>query len=157
MKFDRFMYAATFLLAASLTHSNELTYSISEVNALVPKQTEKGWWHKQFSSMAGNRYLSSFQSKEHVGKLNWNKEDLKNGTIQIVKAMKLAKEWCLSNAPFGEKYWEIENVTYRFRTAGNTEIEYMAAITLKTPEYKTIEIIVLPNHEVLPPEINPKL
>ncbi len=147
----------TFLLVSSLALADSVTYSESEVIALVPTQTDKGWWHKQFSSMEGNRYLTSFKSKEHVGKLKWDREDLKQGKIQIVKAMKLAQQWCVNNAPFGEKNWEIENVTYRFRAAGNNDIEYMSAITLKTPDYKTIEIIVLPNYEILPPEIDPKL
>ena len=139
----------------TLAYSDDKQYTLNDVVKLVPAQTGKGWWHKQVSTMQGNRYLSSFESKDHKGKLGWSQKDLKAGKIPIVKAMALARQWTVANTPFGEQAWEIENVTYRFRS-GNDEIEYICAVTLKTVEYKTIEIIVLPNHDILPPVINPQ-
>lgn len=139
----------------SHAYSYDKNYSIKDVIKLVPSQTSNGWWHKQFNSMEGNRYLSSFQSTEHKGKLNWNKDDIKEGKIQIVNAMQLAQQWAVDHKPFGENNWEIENATLLFRAAEN-EIEYIYAIMLKTEDYKTIEVIVLPSQEVIPPEINPE-
>lgn len=144
------------LLLTLPAYASGANYKISDVIEIVPEQTNKGWWHKQFSSMPGNRYLTSFQSTEHKGKLSWDQADLKAGKIQIVKAMQLAKQWSADYAPFGEKEWKIESVTFRFRS-GNDEIEYMCAITLRTADYKTLEVIVLPTHVIIPPEIDPKL
>jgi hypothetical protein len=50
--------------------------------------------------MAGNRYLLSFKSKDHEGKLNYSNKDIKEGKIPILKAMKLAEKWCDDNTPF---------------------------------------------------------
>jgi len=155
MKISKLVHLIILFCFTSLAYSTDVNYTINDVRELVPKQTSKGWWHKQFSSMSGNKYLSSFQSKEHEGKINWNKEDLEEGKIQIINAMKLARQWCDNNTPFDEKQWEIESVTLRFRT-GNNEIEYFYAVTLKTPEYKTIEVIILPNYEIIAPIIDPK-
>ena len=156
MRLSGFICGIILFTFVALAYSEEVTYSVEEVSAIIPLQTNKGWWHKQFSSQSGNKYLSSFQSKEHEGKLNWDKKDLREGKIQIIKAMKKARQWTHDNTPFGEKDWEIESVTYRFRP-GNDEIEYTCAVTLKTPEYKTLEVIVLPNYELITPVINPKL
>ena len=107
--------------------------------------------------MPGNRYMSSFQSKDHPGKLGWAADDLKFGKIPIVRAMELAEQWCGKSEPFGQTNWEIENVTFRFRSGMNTDkIEYITSVTLKTPEYKTIEVIVLSNNEIVPPDLNPE-
>ena len=105
--------------------------------------------------MPENRYMASFQSLEHKGKLGWNQHDLAQGRIQIVKAMALAKNRVADNTPFGINNWEVENVSYRFRT-GDNEIEYFCCVTLRTAEYKTIEVIVLPNNEIIPPVIDPE-
>ena len=135
--------------------ASDKNYTINDLQELVPRQTEKGWWHKQVSTMPENRYMASFQSLDYEGKLGWNNHDLAQGKIQIVEAMKLAKNWTADNAPFGIENWEIEDVTYRFRT-GDNEIEYICSVTLKTPDYKTVEVIVLPNNELIPPVIDPK-
>lgn len=155
MKTQVFIHLIILFCLNSLAYASEVNYTVNDVRELVPEQTSEGWWHKQFSSMPGNRYLTSFQSKEHQGKINWNKEDIKEGKIQIVKAMTLAKQWSVDNTPFGEKQWEIESVAFRFRS-GNNEIQYICSITLRTPEYKTVEVIVLPNYEIITPDIDPK-
>ena len=139
----------------SLIYAKENKYSIDDLYDLVAEQTSKGWWHKQVSTMPGNRYISSFKSNDYKDKLKWNDKDIDEGKIKIIRPMKLAKKWADDNKPFGEIYWVIEEVTYRFRM-GNKEVEYICAVTLKTPEYKTIEIIILPNDEIIAPEINPK-
>lgn len=156
MKRSMLILLVVLLFFTAHAFSKTMDYTLKDVNEIVPQQTDQGWWHKQFSSMPGNRYLTSFQSTEHKGKLNWDQSDLRAGKIQIVKAMQLAKQWSDDNAPFGEKKWEIESVTFRFRS-GDDLIEYMCAITLRTADYKTVEVIVLPNHEIIPPEIDPKL
>jgi len=145
-----------YLFFTTQAFSKTEDYTLKDVSEIVPQQTSQGWWHKQFSSMPGNRYLTSFQSTQHKGKLSWDRADLKAGKIQIVKAMQLAKQWSVDHAPFGENVWEIESVTFRFRS-GKGGIEYMCAITLKTPDYKTVEVIILPNQEIIPPEIDPQL
>ena len=78
-------------------------YSINDINRLVPKQTSKDWWHKQVSTMPDNRYMSSFQSLDHKGKLSWNEQEIAEGKIQIVEAMQLAQNWAINNTPFGSK------------------------------------------------------
>ena len=123
---------------------------------LVAKSSQEGWWHKTFNSMDGNRYLLSFDSNKHAGKLNWKQEDLEEGKIQIAQAMRLAKVWCDENKPFGDPVWEIDTVNLRLRSK-DKQIEYIYIITLKTDEYKTIDIVVLPNYELIAPELNPKL
>ena len=99
--------------------------------------------------------MSSFQSLDHKGKLSWNEQEIAEGKIQIVEAMQLAQNWAINNTPFGSKDWEVESVTYRF-TSGENEIEYICAVTLKTADYKTIEVIVLPTNEIIAPVIDPK-
>ncbi|MES9869853.1 MAG: hypothetical protein ABW153_13595 [Sedimenticola sp.] len=139
-----------------VAHAADATYTVNDVQSIVPKQTSEGWWHKQIGSIKGNKYLSDFKSKDHIGKINWNKGDLKEGKIQIVKAMRIAKQWCDDNKPFGGKQWDVETVTLRFRS-GNNEVEYIYAIEVRTPGFKkSIEVIVLPNFEIIPPTINPK-
>lgn len=122
----------------------------------VAKSPKEGWWHKTFNSMDGNRYLLSFDSKQYAGKLNWKKEDLVEGKIPIARAMRLAKAWCDAHKPFGDPVWEIDTVNLRLRSK-DEQIEYIYIITLKTDEYKTIDIVVLPNYELIAPELNPKL
>lgn len=128
----------------------------ADMAQLVAKSPEKGWWHKTFNSMDGNRYLLSFDSSKHAGKLNWKEEDLAEGKIPIAQAMRMAKSWCDENRPFGDPVWEIDTVNLRLRSR-NKQIEYIYIITLKTDEYKTIDIAVLPDFELIAPELNPKL
>ena len=78
------------------------------------------------------------------------------GKIPVTKAMRLAKEWCDENQPFGDSVWEIDTVSLRFRSKDKI-VEYIYIVTLKTEAYKTIDIIVLPNHELIAPELNPQL
>lgn len=59
-------------------------------------------------------------------------------------------------SPFGEAKWEIDTVDYHFRATADA-IEFIHIITLKTEEYKTIDVIILPNYELLPPDIIPQL
>ena len=127
-----------------------------DIAQLVAKSPKAGWWHKTFNSMAGNRYLLSFDSKKHAGNLNWKEEDLAEGKIPITKAMWMAKAWCDENRPFGDPVWEIDTVNLRLRSQ-DKHIEYIYIITLKTEAYKTIDIVVLPNYEMIAPELNPKL
>lgn len=127
-----------------------------DVYQLVAESPQEGWWHKTFNSMAGNRYLLSFDSKNYPAKLNWKKADMADGKIPIAKAMQLAKDWCDANKPFGDPKWEIDTVNLRFRSR-DTDIEFIYIVTLKTEAYKTIDIVVLPNYEMITPEFNPKL
>ena len=127
-----------------------------DIAQLVAKSPQKGWWHKTFNSMDGNRYLLSFDSNKHTGKLNWKEEDLEEGKIPITQAMRIAKAWCDEHKPFGDPVWEIDTVTLRLRS-NNKQIEYIYIITLKTDAYKTIDIVVLPDLELIAPELNPKL
>ena len=139
-----------------LTWSEPVQSKSRDLYQLVAKSPKEGWWHKTFNSMAGNRYLLSFDSKKYPGKLNWEKADIEDGKIPIAKAMRLAKTWCDENKPFGNTVWDIDTVNLRMRSRG-TNIEYIYIVTLKTEEYKTIDIVVLPNHELIAPELNPKL
>ena len=139
-----------------LTWSETAQSKSQDIYQLVAKSPEKGWWHKTFNSMDGNRYLLSFDSKEHAGKLNWEKTDLEDGKIPVANAMRLAKAWCDENKPFGDEVWDIDTVNLRMRARGKN-IEYIAIVTLKTEEYKTIDVVVLPNNELITPELNPKL
>lgn len=139
-----------------LTWSEPVKSESQDIAQLVAKSPQEGWWHKTFNSMAGNRYLLSFDSKKHPGKLNWKTEDMEDGKIPITKAMQLAKAWCDENKPFGDVLWDIDTVNLRMRSRG-TNIEYIYIVTLKTEEYKTIDIVVLPNNELIAPELNPKL
>ena len=123
---------------------------------LVARSPEKGWWHKTFNSMAGNRYLLSFDSNQHAGKLNWKEKDISEGKIPIAQAMRLAKAWCDEKKPFGDPVWEIDTLNLRLRSK-DEQIEYIYIVTLKTDAYKTIDIVVLPNYELIAPELNPKL
>jgi hypothetical protein len=142
-------------LFITLSFAIEKNYKITDLQKLVPGQTSEGWWHKQVSTMPENRYMTSFQSLDYKGKLGWNNEDLSQGKIAIINAMELAQKWTSNNKPFGIQDWVIENVTYRFRT-GENEIEYICSVTLRTSEYKTIEVIILPNNEIIPPVMNPE-
>ena len=139
-----------------LAWSEHVKNESDDLAQLVAKSPQEGWWHKTFNSMADNRYLLSFDSKKHQGQLNWKKEDMDVGKIPITKAMRLAKEWCDENQPFGDPVWEIDTVNLRFRSKDKI-VEYIYIVTLKTEAYKTIDIIVLPNHELIAPELNPKL
>ena len=139
-----------------LTWSEPAQSKSQDIYQLVAKSPEKGWWHKTFNSMDGNRYLLSFDSKKHAGKLNWAKTDLEDGKIPVASAMRLAKAWCDENKPFGDEVWDIDTVNLRMRARGKN-IEYITIVTLKTEEYKTIDIVVLPNNELIAPELNPKL
>ena len=127
-----------------------------DIYQLVAKSPEKGWWHKTFNSMDGNRYLLSFDSQKHAGKLNWEKADMEDGKIPVASAMRLAKAWCDENKPFGDEVWDIDTVNLRMRASGKN-IEYITIVTLKTKEYKTIDVVVLPNNELIAPELNPEL
>ena len=138
--------------------AKETRFTTKNVLELVAKSSTDGWWHKTFNSMAGNRYLLSFESKKHAGKLSWREDDIKEGKIEIIKAMQLAKKWCDGAKPFGEVRWEIDTVTFRFRSdADGTEVEFIYIVTLKTDEYKTIDIVILPNYEVIAPDLDPKI
>ena len=139
-----------------LTWSEPVKSESQDITQLVAKSPKEGWWHKTFNSMAGNRYLLSFDSKKYPGKLNWKTEDMEDGKIPITKAMQLAKAWCDDNKPFGDPLWEIDTVNIRFRST-DTHIEFIYVVTLKTDEYKTIDIVVLPNFELIAPELNLKL
>jgi hypothetical protein len=139
-----------------LSWSGSATSDFQDVDQLVAKSPQKGWWHKTFNAMDGNRYLLSFDSQKHPGQLNWKTEDIQDGKIPIAKAMQLAKEWCDKNKPFGDSLWEIDTVNLRMRSK-DTQIEFIYIVTLKTKEYKTIDIVVLPSHELIAPELNPKL
>ena len=139
-----------------LSWSGSVKRNFQDVYQLVAKSPQKGWWHKTFNSMDGNRYLLSFDSKKHPGQLNWKIEDMQDGKIPVAKAMQLAKEWCDENKPFGDRLWEIDTVNLRFRSR-DTGVEFIYIVTLKTKEYKTIDIVVLPNYEMIAPELNPKL
>jgi len=139
-----------------LSLSQQQKSNYQDISQLVAESPKKGWWHKTFNSMAGNRYLLSFDSNKYAGKLNWRQEDIKEGKIPITKAMQLAKAWCDEKKPFGDPIWEIDTVNLRLRSKA-TMIEYIYIVTLKTDEYKTIDIVVLPNNELIAPELNPKL
>jgi hypothetical protein len=139
-----------------LAWSEHVKNEPEDIALLVAKSPQEGWWHKTFNSMADNRYLLSFDSKNHPGQLNWKNEDMEVGKIPITKAMRLAKAWCDENKPFGDPVWEIDTVNLRLRSK-DKQIEYIYIITLKTDEYKTIDIVVLPNYELIAPELNPKL
>jgi hypothetical protein len=139
-----------------LTWSEPVKNESQDIAQHVAKSPQEGWWHKTFNSMAGNRYLLSFDSKKHPGKLSWKKEDMEDGKIPIAKAMRLAKDWCDENKPFGDPIWEIDTVNLRLRSR-DTNIEFIYIVTLKTEEYKSIDIVVLPNFEMIAPELNPKL
>jgi hypothetical protein len=139
-----------------LTWSEPVKNESQDIAQLVAKSPKEGWWHKTFNSMAGNRYLLSFDSKKHQGKLNWKNEDMEVGKIPITKAMRMAKKWCDENKPFGDPVWEIDTVNLRLRSR-NRIVEYIYIVTLKTEEYKTIDIVVLPNYDLIAPELNPKL
>ncbi len=155
MKIKALVHLCVLFGFCTFSFAGDKNYRVTDLQELVPQQTSKGWWHKQVSTMPDNRYMASFQSLDHKGKLGWNKQDLAQGKIQIVTAMALAQKWTADNAPFGIKNWEVENVTYRFRT-GDNEIEYICSVKLKTSDYKTVEVIVLPNNEIVPPVIDPK-
>ena len=139
-----------------LAWSEHVKNESDDLAQLVAKSPPEGWWHKTFNSMADNRYLLSFDSKKHQGQLNWKKEDMDVGKIPVTKAMRLAKAWCDENQPFGDSVWEIDTVSLRFRSKDKI-VEYIYIVTLKTEAYKTIDIIVLPNHELIAPELNPQL
>ncbi len=139
-----------------LAWSEHVKNESEDIVQLVAKSPQEGWWHKTFNSMDGNRYLLSFDSKNHPGKLNWKQEDIKEGKIPIAKAMKMAKAWCDEHKPFGEPIWEIDTLNLRLRSKNN-QIEYIYIVTLKTEAYKTIDVVVLPSDELIAPELNPKL
>lgn len=139
-----------------LAWSEHVRNESDDMAQLVAESPAKGWWHKTFNSMDGNRYLLSFDSNQHAGKLNWKEADLAEGKVPIAQAMRLAKAWCDENKPFGDPVWEIDTVNLRLRSK-DKQIEYIYIITLKTAEYKTIDIVVLPNYELIAPELNPKL
>lgn len=151
-----FLVIILLLATPCLTLCQQTGNNPEKVIQLVAKSPQDGWWHKTFNSMAGNRHLTSFKSKDHEGKLDWNKEDIQEGKIPITRAMGLAKDWCDNVKPFGDPEWEIDTVTLRFRS-NQGEIEYIYIVTLKTEEYKTIDVVILPNDEVIAPELNPKL
>ena len=81
---------------------------------------------------------------------------MQDGKIPVANDMRLAKVWCDENKPFGDEVWDIDTVNLRMRARGKN-IEYITIVTLKTEEYKTIDVVVLPNNELIAPELNPKL
>ena len=85
-----------------LAWSEHVKNESEDIAQLVAKSSQDGWWHKTFNSMDGNRYLLSFDSKQHAGKLNWKEEDLAEGKIPIAQAIRLAKAWCDNHKPFGD-------------------------------------------------------
>lgn len=102
MKLKRFVVPILLLFFCTFAYADKHKYTIDDIKKLVPPQTSKGWWHKQVSTMADNRYMSSFQSLDHKGKLGWDVKDISDGKITIVQAMALAKNWSMDNRPFGD-------------------------------------------------------
>lgn len=131
-------------------------FSVAQMQKLVAPAEPGGWMHKTFSSMEDNRFMTSFKSEQHAGKLAWTESDLEAGKIPVARAMQLAKDWCDEQQPFGEADWQVDSVTLQMRSTSEA-IEYLAIVNMKTADYKTIEVLVLPNLEVLPPELNPVL
>ena len=139
------------LLIVSLSFAQKIQFESKEVAQLIAPIPADGWWHKTFNSMSGRRYKTSFESTDHKGKLNWKKEDIQEGNIPVARAMFLAKNWCDENKPLGNHRWEIDTVCLRLRAKGE-KIEYITVVTLKTEGYDTVDIIVLPNYELIPPQ-----
>ncbi len=158
MKKSLIMYFATLYLLSPAVFASESGYTVDDVRELLRNQEKGNWSQKHFGS--GLKYLVSFESREHEGKLSWNKHDMKEGKLEIVKAMELARRWAIGNAPFGEKRWGVESVTLHFNP-GTNSIEYIYSISLTTlidsPVHKAIQIFVLPNYELIVPEFDPKL
>jgi hypothetical protein len=156
MKFINILLIILLFGIPFLAWSEHVKSESEDIAQLVAKSPKEGWWHKTFNSMDGNRYLLSFDSNQHTGNLNWKEEDLEEGKIPITRAMRIAKAWCDEHKPFGDPVWEIDTVNLRLRSK-DKQIEYIYIITLKTDAYKTIDIVVLPDHELIAPELNPEL
>ena len=156
MKFINTILIILFFGIPFLAWSEHVKNEPEDMAQLVAKSPKEGWWHKTFNSMDGNRYLLSFDSQKHAGKLNWKEADLEEGKIPIARAMRMAKAWCDELKPFGDPVWEVDTVNLRLRSK-DRQIEYIYIVTLKTVDYKTIDIVVLPNYELIAPELNPKL
>ena len=156
MKIINFLLIILLFGIPFLAWSEHVKNESDEIVQLVAKSSKEGWWHKTFNSMDGNRYLLSFDSSQYAGNLNWKEADLKDGKIPITRAMRIAKAWCDEHKPFGDPVWEIDTVNLRLRSK-DKQIEYIYIITLKTDAYKTIDIVVLPDYELIAPELNPEL
>ena len=139
------------LLIVSLSFAQKVHFKPETVAQLIAPIPADRWWHKTFNSMSGRRYKTSFESTDHKGKLNWEKEDIQEGDIPVARAMLLAKKWCDENKPLEISGWEIDTVCLRLRAKGE-KIEYITVVTLKTEDYDTVDIIVFPNYELIPPE-----
>ena len=139
------------LLIFSVSFAQKVKFEPKEVAQLIAPAPADGWWHKTFNSMSGRRYKTSFESTDHKGKLNWQKEAIQAGTIPIARAMQLAKNWCDENKHLGNPRWEIDAVCLRLRSK-DEQIEYITVVTLKTEEYDTVDIVILPNYEIIPPQ-----
>jgi hypothetical protein len=79
MKFKNLLLIVLLFGIPYLTWSEPVQSKSQDIYQLVAESPEKGWWHKTFNSMDGNRYLLSFDSQKHAGKLNWEKTDFDCG------------------------------------------------------------------------------